>query len=152
MNKTLNSILIMVMAAALSCSGTAAAKRVSSARSADSKYLARIEKKQDQLMSMKRDRSSLKLAFNKGDKSNEWNVPDDTGTIDKKEAVSSDLRYVARLEHKLVGLVKNSIKDIEWVLNGTRPHVMVNNLLPETRFAPKDRGNGLSAGRKEKEL
>ena len=152
MNKTLNIILIMGITMALSCSGIAAAKRGSSARPDDSKYVARIEKKQDLLVRMGRGINSLRLAFNKRDESNEWNTPDDTGTIDKKGPVSSDFRYMTRLEHKLICLVKDSIKDIDWILGGTRSHVLVNNLIPETRFAPEDRNSEMNAEGKTKEL
>ncbi|HPS19390.1 MAG TPA: hypothetical protein PKY78_00165 [Candidatus Omnitrophota bacterium] len=123
MKNTIKYIAVSWIVAAMVCPVVYAGAVASVGDTSDSKFVSRIEKKQEFLMCMSQSISELKDACRK--RAVESN--------NESEALSSS-KYVERLEKKLGALVKESVQDIGYKQMPAVQAAMVSHLSPASKF------------------
>jgi len=124
MKITAKIILILIIGAALAVPEVLAGTVSAVANdTSDTKFLSRIEKKQEFLMCMSQSIAELKDACRK------------RAVVSSAEEESlSSSKYVERLEKKLGALVKESVQDVGYRQMPAVQAAMVSHLSPESKF------------------
>ena len=104
----------------------------------DSKYVARMQRKQALLLEMNQETDVLKKAMG---------IPLD---FDKKETLETiaNGKYIDRLGHKLEAVIKDAIKDIDTMQSWTPQPLMNGTCPPESRFDLEDIESKIEEGKK----
>ena len=141
MYKIVKNKIVVILVVAVYCS-TAFSEQ---SASADAKFLNRIAQKQASLIEMGQNSADLRAAFGKYMK--EQDTSEDVSSALERSSTSLDSKYVERLEHKLIAIVKDSIKDVDNMQQFMPNPVMMGTVTPESKDKLERIEKGIEEGK-----